>query len=113
MAPYSAAKTGVIGLMRTMASDLAPHRIRANCVAPTAVPTNFVLNERLYQIFVPDAEEPTVEDAKKILASMHPLGEPWIETDDIASAVAYLASEEARYVSGTVLAVDLGLSFAW
>jgi len=113
LGPYTAAKTGVIGLMRTMASDLAPHRVRVNCVAPTAVPTDFVLNERLFQIFCPDVENPDVEDVKKIMVGMHPLGEPWIQVDDIAAAVAYLASDEARYVSGIVLPVDLGLSFAW
>ena len=113
LGPYTAAKTGVIGLMRSMANDLAPHKIRCNCVAPTAVPTDFVLNERLFQIFCPDTENPNVEDVKKIMAGMHPLGEPWIQTDDIAGAVAYLASDEARYISGTVLSVDLGLSFAW
>jgi (+)-trans-carveol dehydrogenase len=113
LGPYTAAKTGVIGLMRTMASELAPHRIRANCVAPTAVPTDFVLNQRLFQIFCPDVENPDVEDVKKIMAGMHPLGEPWIQVEDIAAAVAYLASDEARYVSGIVLPVDLGLSFAW
>jgi (+)-trans-carveol dehydrogenase len=113
LAAYIAAKTGVIGMMRSMANDLAPHKIRINCVAPTAVPTDFVLNDRLYQIFCPDKENPTLEDAKKILAASHPLGEPWIETKDISAAVAYLASDEARYISGTVLSVDLGLSFAW
>jgi (+)-trans-carveol dehydrogenase len=113
LSPYIAAKTGVIGMMRSMANDLAPHRIRINCVAPTAVPTDFVLNDRLYQIFCPDKENPTLDDAKAILRSFHPLGEPWIETQDISGAVAYLASDEARYISGIVLPVDLGLSFAW
>jgi len=113
LSPYIAAKTGVIGMMRSMANDLAPYRIRINCIAPTAVPTDFVLNDRLYQIFSPDSPEPNLEDAKKVLRSMHPLGEPWIETRDISAAVAYLASDEARYISGIVLPVDLGLSFAW
>jgi (+)-trans-carveol dehydrogenase len=113
LSPYIAAKTGVIGMMRSMANDLAPHKIRINCVAPTAVPTDFVLNERLYQIFCPDKENPVLEDAMVILRGFHPLGEPWIETKDISAAVAYLASDEARYISGIVLPVDLGLSFAW
>jgi (+)-trans-carveol dehydrogenase len=113
LSPYIAAKTGVIGMMRSMANDLAPYRIRINCVAPTAVPTDFVLNDRLYQIFSPDSPEPNLEDAKKVMRSMHPLGEPWIETQDISAAVAYLASDEARYITGIVLPVDLGLSFAW
>ena len=113
LSAYIAAKTGVIGMMRSMANDLAPYRIRINCVAPTAVPTDFVLNDRLYQIFSPDSPEPNLEDAKKVMRSMHPLGEPWIETRDISAAVAYLASDEARYITGIVLPVDLGLSFAW
>ena len=113
LSAYIAAKTGVIGMMRSMANDLAPYRIRINCVAPTAVPTDFVLNDRLYQIFSPDSPEPNLEDAKKVMRSMHPLGEPWIETQDISAAVAYLASDEARFITGIVLPVDLGLSFAW
>jgi len=113
LSPYIAAKTGVIGMMRSMANDLAPYRIRINCVAPTAVPTDFVLNDRLYQIFSPDSPEPNLEDAKKVMRSMHPLGEPWIETRDVSAAVAYLASDEARFITGIVLPVDLGLSFAW
>jgi (+)-trans-carveol dehydrogenase len=113
LGPYIAAKTGVIGLMKSMANDLAPHRIRINCIAPTAVPTDFVLNDRLYQIFCPDVENPTVEDASKILAGMHPLREPWVEPGDVSAAVAYLASDEARFVTGIVLPVDLGLSVAW
>ncbi|MGC0367334.1 (+)-trans-carveol dehydrogenase [Rhodococcus sp. 27YEA15] len=113
LSPYIAAKTGVIGMMRSMANDLSRYKIRINCVAPTAVPTDFVLNDRLYQIFCPDIENPTVDDAAKILRGMHPLDEPWIQTQDISAAVAYLASDEARYVTGIVLPVDLGLGFAW
>jgi SDR family mycofactocin-dependent oxidoreductase len=113
LAPYTAAKTAVIGMMRSMANDLAPYKIRINCIAPTAVPTDFVLNERLYEIFCPDLENPTVEDAAKILRGMHPLGEPWVEPSDVSAAVAFLASDEARYVSGIVLPVDLGLSYSW
>jgi (+)-trans-carveol dehydrogenase len=113
LAPYIAAKSGVIGMMKSMANDLAPYKIRINCVAPTAVPTDFVLNDRLFQIFCPDIENPTVEDARAVMRKMHPLDEPWIETQDISAAVAFLASDEARYISGIVLPVDLGLSFAW
>jgi len=113
LAAYIAAKTGVIGMMRSMASDLAPHRIRINCIAPTAVPTDFVLNDRLYQIFSPNSPEPNLEDAKKVMRGMHPLGEPWVEPQDVSAAVAYLASDEARYVTGIVLPIDLGLSFSW
>jgi (+)-trans-carveol dehydrogenase len=113
LAAYIAAKTGVIGMMRSMASDLAPHRIRINCIAPTAVPTDFVLNDRLYQIFSPNSPEPNLEDAKKVMRAMHPLGEPWVEPRDVSAAVAYLASDEARYITGIVLPIDLGLSFSW
>jgi (+)-trans-carveol dehydrogenase len=113
LSPYIAAKTGVIGMMRSMANDLAPHKIRINCIAPTAVPTDFVLNDRLYQIFCPDKENPTVEDAAAILRGHHPLGEPWIQPSDASAAVAFLASDEARYISGILLPIDLGLSFAW
>jgi (+)-trans-carveol dehydrogenase len=113
LAAYTAAKTAVIGMMRSMANDLAPYKIRINCIAPTAVPTDFVLNERLYEIFCPDLENPTVEDAAKILRRMHPLGEPWVEPRDVSAAIAFLASDEARYVSGIVLPVDLGLSYSW
>jgi (+)-trans-carveol dehydrogenase len=108
IAPYTAAKTGVIGLMRSMANDLAPYRIRANVVCPTSVPTAFLFNERLYKLFRPDLEHPGPEDVKPAMRQMHPLGEPWIEPEDISAAVAYLASDEARYITGIVLPVDLG-----
>ncbi|BBG02599.1 MULTISPECIES: mycofactocin-coupled SDR family oxidoreductase [Pseudonocardia] len=107
---YTAAKTGLIGLMRCMAADLAPHRIRANCVCPTSVPTEFLHNERLFRIFRPDLDSPTVDDARPVMAAMHPLGEPWIEVQDVTSAVAFLLSEESRYITGVTLPIDLGLS---
>ena len=113
LAAYTAAKTGLVGMMRSMANDLAPYKIRVNVVCPTSVPTDFILNDRLYRIFRPDLENPTVDDLKAAMAERHPLGEPWVEPSDVSAAIAYLASDEGRYVTGIVLPVDLGFTIQW
>ena len=110
LAPYTAAKSGVVGMMGSMANDLAPYRIRVNTVCPTSVATDFLFNDRLYRIFRPDLSEPTIDDVRPVMASMHPLGEPWIDVDDVSAAVVYLTSDDARSVTGVVLPIDLGLS---
>lgn len=113
LAAYTAAKTGLIGLMRSMANDLAPHRIRVNVVCPTSVPTDFIFNDRLYRIFRPDLENPTRDDLREAMVTRHPLGEPWVETADVSAAIVYLTSDDGRYVTGIVLPVDLGFTINW
>src|SRR5262249_13339745 len=100
----------VIGLMRTLANELAPHRIRVNTVHPTSVATPMVLNESTYRLFMPDAEHPTQEQAAEIFTTTNPLPSPWVEPVYIRNAVLFLASEEARYVTGTELKVDAGFT---
>ena len=109
MAHYAAAKHGVEGLMKVFALELAEHSIRVNCVRPTAVNTDMVLNQSMYDVFRPDLANPTVDDCKEALAQLHLLPIPWINAIDISNAVLYLASDEARYVTGSSMSVDAGM----
>jgi SDR family mycofactocin-dependent oxidoreductase len=108
VAPYTASKHAVVGLMRTLARELGPHNIRVNTVHPTVVATPMVLNEALYKLFMPDTDAPTQEQAAEAFKSVHALPIPWVESIDISNALLYLASDEARYVTGTELKIDAG-----
>ena len=107
-AHYTAAKHGVVGLMRTMANELAPHMIRVNSVHPTTVATDMILNDATYELFRPDLEHPTLDDAREAFTTLNMLPVPWVEARDISNAVLWLASDEARYVTGVTLPVDAG-----
>ncbi|WP_294564128.1 mycofactocin-coupled SDR family oxidoreductase [uncultured Arthrobacter sp.] len=107
-AHYVSAKHGVVGLMRTLALELGPERIRVNSVHPTQVDTDMIMNERLFKLFRPDLEQPTREDLGEASQNMHALPVPWVEPVDVSNAVLWLASDEARYVTGVALPVDAG-----
>ncbi len=108
IAHYVSAKHGVVGLMRTLALELAPDMIRVNSVHPTVVDTPMVNNETTYRLFRPDIEHPTVEDFKAAAMGINALPIPWVEPVDISHAVLWLASDESRYVTGVALPVDAG-----
>jgi len=93
-ANYSASKAGLIGLTKTLARELASRGITVNAVAPGLIETDMttVLSEEIRQSIL-----------QKV--PLGKLGEP----DDIAGAVAYLASPEAKYITGQVLTVDGGM----
>ena len=94
-ANYSASKAGIIGLTQSMAKELAPRNIRVNAVAPGFVKT--------------DMTDTLKEDYKEKILSMIPL-KRFAEVTDIANAVIFLASDEAGYITGQVLAVTGGLT---
>jgi SDR family mycofactocin-dependent oxidoreductase len=105
---YVSAKHGLVGLMRTLALELAPDMIRVNSVHPTTVATDMVLNDTIYRLFRPDLENPTREDFANAAVAMNALPIPWVEAVDISNAVLFLASDESRYVTGVPLPVDAG-----
>lgn len=105
---YSAAKAALLSLTRTLAVELAPHWIRVNAICPGAVNTDMIANDALYRMFRPDLEAPTREDTIEVWKSKHLLPVPWLEAQDISNAVAWLASDEARLVTGVALPVDAG-----
>jgi (+)-trans-carveol dehydrogenase len=108
LAHYAAAKHGVVGLGRALAVELAPHRIRVNTVSPTTVATDLLLNDATFRLFRPDLPHPTVGDALDAFTGLNALPVPWVQPRDISDAVLWLASDEARYVTGITLPVDAG-----
>ena len=104
---YAASKHGLVGLMRTLALELGPHRIRVNTVHPTTVMTNMILNDATYRLFCPDLEAPTQEQFLARLTEQSVVA-PWVEADDISNAVLWLSSDEARNVTSMMLPVTGG-----
>jgi (+)-trans-carveol dehydrogenase len=105
---YVAAKHGVVGLMRTFAVELGAQNIRVNSVHPTNVNTPLFMNDGTMRLFRPDLENPGPDDMKVVGQLMHTLPIGWVEPEDIANAVLFLASDEARYITGVTLPVDGG-----
>ncbi len=106
---YVAAKNGVIGLARSLANEVARFQIRVNVIAPGTVNTPMVTaNTQQFRLFRPDLAEPTVADVEEGFRNSMPMGLPWIEPEQVSDAVVFLASDSARYITGTVLPVDQG-----
>jgi SDR family mycofactocin-dependent oxidoreductase len=106
-AHYTAAKHGVLGLMRAFALELAPHMSRVNSVDPTVVATDMVMNQAYLDRLIGKAGASAAE-AKAHYLQWNTLPVPWIEPVDVANAVLFLASDEARAITGVALPVDLG-----
>jgi NAD(P)-dependent dehydrogenase (short-subunit alcohol dehydrogenase family) len=112
---YSASKWGLIGLMKSAALELGPHGITVNAVVPGLIDTALTRHQDRYaQIIRTGGNQPTGDLAKDEQTAANaqkkklPLGVPWIEPEDVAPLVVFLASEEARMVSGTSFAATGG-----
>ncbi len=110
---YMVAKRMLSSYMHDLARELAPRQIRANVVHPTNVNTDMLQSEPMYRSFRPDLEHPTREDATPAFHVQQAMPIPWIESVDISNAVLFLASDEARYVTGMQLRVDAGGYLKW
>ena len=104
---YVASKHGVVGLMRTFATWLAPHGIRVNCVNPSGVATRMVLNPAVEALF--GGGDDPAPDPKPVDDVANLFDVALVEADDVTAAVAFLASDEARYITGVALPVDAGM----
>lgn len=99
---YTAAKHGIVGLMRSYANQLAEHSIRVNTVHPTGVNTPMVVNEVMQEFLESDPQ------LSQAMANALPV--PMLEPVDISNAILYLVSDEGRYVTGVTLPVDAGFT---
>jgi len=108
---YAAAKHGVVGLMQSLANELAPDMVRVNTVHPSAVDTDMIHNQALYHQLLPDHPgDITRQEIEPVFQTLNALPIPWVESVDISNAVLFLASDEARYITGVTLPVDAGAS---
>jgi NAD(P)-dependent dehydrogenase (short-subunit alcohol dehydrogenase family) len=98
---YSASKFGLVGLTKSWAIELAPHGIRVVSIHPTGV--NTPMNDGLAALEGLTPKEIGERSAGNLLPV------PWIEAEDVAEAVLYLASNRARYVTGSQFVLDAGL----
>ena len=105
---YVAAKTGVVGLMRSISIELAPHQIRANAICPTNVNSDMIQNEALYKLYLPHIDNPTREHFGEAVSKTHPMGIPWLEVTDVSAVVSFLASDDSRYVTGMQFPIMAG-----
>jgi len=105
---YTAAKHGVVGLMRSLSGEVAQYGIRVNTVHPTNVNTTMIQNPAVRKVFRPDRDEPTLDEFAEAARTMNMLPIPWVEPVDIANASLFLASDEARYITSVALPVDAG-----
>jgi SDR family mycofactocin-dependent oxidoreductase len=110
MAHYSASKAGLVGLMKVVARELAPHSIRVNSVHPTTVATPMILNDSFYKLFRPDLEAPTRADFEVAGITLNALPVAALESSDVTDAVLYLVADSGRYVTGSTLVIDAGSS---
>ncbi|HEY1968987.1 MAG TPA: mycofactocin-coupled SDR family oxidoreductase [Pseudonocardia sp.] len=99
---YTASKHAVVGLMRNFATNLAKHNIRVNTVHPTGVATPMIMNDTMQAVL---ADTPWMLDASENLLPV-----TLVDPADISNAIAWLCSDEARYVTGVALPVDAGFS---
>lgn len=104
---YVAAKHGVIGLMRALGIEYAPHGIRVNAVCPTNVNTPMLQDEHTMRMFA-DGSLPSHEEFVRLASSMNVMSVPWVEPVDVSNAILFLASDDARFITGVALPVDAG-----
>jgi len=110
---YVTAKRALSNYVHDLATELAPRGIRANVIHPTNCNTDMLQSTPMYQSFRPDLEQPKREDAEPVFYVQQAMRVPFIEPEDISNAVLWLASDEARYVTGMQLRVDAGGYLKW
>ncbi|TGD84347.1 NAD(P)-dependent oxidoreductase [Mycolicibacterium sp. CH28] len=107
-AHYSAAKGGLVSLMRVLAKELAPQGVRVNTVHPNTVGTGMVYNTATYKLFRPELDDPTLEDFEVAARTLNALDVATLDSSDITNAVMFLASDDGRFVTGTTQVIDAG-----
>lgn len=105
---YVTAKHGTVGLAKSLALELGPESIRVNSIHPTQVATPMADNEATWRMFRPDLDNPTQEDFLEAARTLQALPTPWVEPEDIANALLFLVSDDARFITGAALPVDAG-----
>jgi NAD(P)-dependent dehydrogenase (short-subunit alcohol dehydrogenase family) len=110
---YITSKRLLSQYLHDLSTELAPRGIRANVIHPTNCNTDMLQSEPMYRSFRPDLENPTRADAEPVFSVQQAMHINYVEPEDVTNAVLWLASDEARYVTGMQLRVDGGGYLKW
>jgi SDR family mycofactocin-dependent oxidoreductase len=108
LAHYAAAKWGVIGLVKSLALEVADRGVTVNALCPTTVDTEMVHNPALYGLFCPDLKNPTRDEVTPRYAAMNPAGRPWMSAEEVSRVALFLCSDAASAMTGEAVHVSLG-----
>jgi SDR family mycofactocin-dependent oxidoreductase len=108
LAHYIAAKWGVIGLVKSLALEVADKGITVNAVCPSTVDTDMVHNPAFYGLFAPDMANPTKEQVEPLYTGLNKIPIPWIAPDDVSGIVLFLVSPDSKYITGSTLDIGAG-----
>ncbi|MGN5238608.1 mycofactocin-coupled SDR family oxidoreductase [Rhodococcus sp. SJ-3] len=103
---YTAAKRGLVGLMQSLANQYAPEWIRVNTIHPTGVVSGMTMNETMEKLFAAAA----AGEGSGMATMQNALPIPILQSEDIANSVAWLVSDEAKFVTGIALPLDAGFN---
>lgn len=103
---YAAAKRGLVALMQNLANELAPEWIRVNTIHPTGVATGMTLNPTMQALM----EHAAAGGQNAIAGMQNALPIPMLEAEDVANAVAFLVSDEAKFITGISWPLDAGFT---
>ena len=101
---YTSTKTGLVGLMKQLAASLAPESIRVNSIHPTGVKSGMTMNEAMGKLVA----QAKAGESTSISAMQNAMPIDILEPEDIADAVAFLVSDQAKWITGVALPVDAG-----
>jgi SDR family mycofactocin-dependent oxidoreductase len=108
MGHYCATKHALLGLTRSLALEHGKNNVTVNLVCPAMVATPMVKNSAAYGLMNPD--NPTEEAAVEIHKSLNAMDTPWVEPEEITRLVMFLASEDARHMTGSAVPIDMGFT---
>jgi (+)-trans-carveol dehydrogenase/(-)-trans-carveol dehydrogenase len=93
-----------------LANELGRFGIRVNAVNPTQVDTQMIRHDAYYRLFSPGHPDPGRAEMATASQAGHLLPIPWVEPRDVSNAIAFLVSDEARYITGAMLPIDAGVA---
>jgi SDR family mycofactocin-dependent oxidoreductase len=112
-AGYTWSKQALVSYTRQMALHLAPSGVRVNVIHPTNCNTHLMNSEGVYKSFRPDLDTVTKEDFTPASEHFHALPTAWIEPEDVADLVLFLASDASKNITGASIPIDAGSMIKW
>jgi (+)-trans-carveol dehydrogenase len=112
-AHYAAAKHGLVGLMKVLALEFGRDRIRVNTIHPTTVDTPMVQNDATLELFLPGRADKSPEAFARIAQQLNVIPVPWVQPEAVSDLVAFLASDDAQFITGAAIPVDAGMAIRW